>query len=96
VERGLAAPGLPRVNRGARLDHDLRLARALEGADEFFESVRGHDVFALGAALRKLLGNGTRSVVNGHREALALHIEDQIFSHHSQADETDIAVCRHV
>jgi hypothetical protein len=75
-----------RVHGRASFDHDLGFAWAFEGFDEIFESVGCHDVFTLGSSLGEFLGHRGGAVIHGHSETFALHVEHEVFTHHSEAD----------
>ena len=81
-----------RVHRRASLDHDLHLARTGQRGDKFLQGAAGNDVFSFGTRTRKFFRDGGCPVVDGHAESLGLHVQDQIFPHHGEADEADIAI----
>ena len=80
------------VHRRARLDHDHRLARTLERADKFLHRLGGNDVLVLGAALGEFFRDRSGAVEHRDGEALALHVQDEVFAHDGEADEPDVAV----
>ena len=83
------------VHGCTRLDHDLCFSGAFERLHEILKSVGGDDVFALCPALREFLGDRRGAVINGHSEPLALHVENEVFTHYSEADQADITIGGH-
>ena len=83
-----------RIDRRAGLDHDHRLARSLQGADELLHRRGRLNVFSLSAIGGELLRDGGRAVEDSDLEALRLHVEDEIFAHDGQADEANITLIR--
>src|SRR5205807_443668 len=83
-----------RVDRPARFHHDHCFARALERSHKFLHRARGLDIFPLGLAVRKLLRHLPRPIEDRDGESLRFHIEDEIFAHDSEADQSDITLIR--
>ena len=74
----------------SRFDHHKHLARLFQIVHQFFKAVAADDVLARGSAVYKFIYFFRRAVENRHREALRLHVHDQIFAHDGKADETNI------
>lgn len=83
------------VNGGACFDHDLGLPWAFQRANELLERLGCNDVLSFGAAGFELFGDGGCPVVDGYGEAFALHVENEIFAHDGEADESDVTVSAH-
>jgi hypothetical protein len=48
------------------------------------------------AALDKLVHLGDRAVKHGHAEPAAFHVESEVFAHHCQTDQAEIAQLAHI
>ena len=83
-----------RVDRRARFDHDHGLARTFERADEFLHRFRGLNAFSFGAAGGEFLGDVNGAIENGDGKSFRRHVQDEVFAHHSQADEANITLIR--
>jgi hypothetical protein len=77
----------------ARLHHQHRAARPLQQPDELLDGVGSGDLGPFGFVGQKVIHLGNSAVVHGHLEAMIVHVEDQILSHDSQADQADITRC---
>ncbi len=80
------------VHGAAGFDHHHRNTRFLERRDEFFHRARWLNVFSLGASGSEFLGNFGGAIKHGDRKSLRFHVEDEIFAHHSQADQANITL----
>ena len=78
------------VHSLACLDHHEHLARRFEACDQLFEAVAADDVLSYGPAVYKLINLFRRAVENRHREALGLHVHDEVFAHDGKANEANI------
>ena len=85
-----------RVNGAARLDHAHHLARFDKGLHKRFNAVTTHNVFPGGAAVDKIIHLAFGTVETGDRKPLALHVENQVFTHHRQPDNGNIGIFFHV
>ena len=83
-----------RVHRCAGLDHDHRLARALQRADKLLHRARRAECFSLRFSRGEFIGDFSRPVEDSDLKALRFHVEDEIFAHHSETDEADITLIR--
>ena len=82
------------VDRRAGLDHHHDLARRLETGHQVFERMATGQLLA-GVALEKIVDLADRAVEDGHLIPPALHVEHEVFAHHRQTHQTDVAF-RHV
>ena len=78
------------VHRRAGFDHDLRLAGTLERGDEILERLCEDEILALPTACLECLHDAGRAVIDGDVEALAFHVQDEVFAHHGEADQADV------
>ena len=83
------------IDRFAGFDHDHRLSRALQRANEIFYRCRREDVFPLSARGGKPLRHGRGAIKNCDGESFGFHIEDEVFAHHGQPDQPNIRLRRH-
>ena len=76
-----------RVHGRTRLDHDHRLARALERAHELLHRLRRYDAFA-GCPLEEANFSVTAVVrlKTATENPFALHVEDEVFAHDGESD----------
>ena len=79
------------VDRRARLDHHENLARLFEIVDKFLHRPSADYVLALRATVHKSFHFVYGTVVDGDREALRLHVHDEVLAHHGKTDKTDIS-----
>ena len=75
---------------GPGLDHDHDLARPLQRGDEILDGVAADDLLPLASAVDEVVDLGGRAVEDGHGEAVALHVQDEVLAHHGQADQADV------
>ena len=80
------------VHRLARLHHHQNAPRTLEGGDKLRQGFSADDVFASTATSQKILGLGVGAVVDNAGEPVALGIEDEIFAHDAEADQTEVSL----
>ncbi len=78
------------INRRAGLDHQHHPTRTLQQARQLLDRVGADDVRALRLIDEKLVYLGHGAVVDGHDEAVVVHIENQVLAHHGEADEADV------
>ena len=76
----------------ACLDHQHDLVRPLQIGDQLFDTVRADDVFAFTTTIHKIIDFAHGTVETGDRESLALHVQDQIFTHDGKTDQTDVSL----
>ena len=80
------------VHRLAGLDHDHDAAGRLELGHEFLRSVGAEDGLALGAAREEVVHLGGGAVVDAHRVPVIGHVEHEVFTHHGEADQSDVCL----
>src|SRR5262249_10560825 len=80
------------IDRRTGLDHDLGLARTLEGFDELIERFCENEIFALPAPGLELVYDIDRSIVNRDRETPAFHVQNQVFAHDGESDEANVSL----
>ena len=83
-----------RVHRRAGFDHDHRFPRALQRADEFLHRARRLNVFPLRLSRGEFIGHFRRPVEHGDGKSLRFHVEDEVFAHDSETDQSDITLIR--
>ena len=84
-----------RVDRLARLDHDHQLARPGEALAQFLDTVAADDVLVLGPAIDEVIDLAGGPVETSDGEALALHVKDEVFSHHCQSHQSNVCLLAH-
>ena len=84
------------VDGRAGLDHHHDLPRLGEVGHEVFQRVAADELLAFGSAGDELVDLAGRAIVHGDVIAAAFDIERQVFAHHGEADEADIALLSHV
>ena len=83
-----------RVHRGAGLHEHHYLARAFEVGAQLFDAVASDKVFVFSSAFHKGVDFRHRAVEHRYREALTFHVENEVFAHHGQSNQTNI--CFHI
>ena len=83
-----------RIDRRAGFDHDHRFARPLQRADELFHRVGRLDVFSFAASGQNLSVTSVRAVEHGDGKSFRFHVEDEVFAHHRETDQSNIALIR--
>ncbi|MBA7683207.1 hypothetical protein ES703_91567 [subsurface metagenome] len=84
------------IDRLAGLDHNHHFPRRGYRVDKIFYLVCGDDVFAFCPAFGEPSGFLRRAVKGRHGKALAFHIQDEVFTHYSQAPEPNVCFCHFV
>ena len=84
------------IDRKPRLDHDHDLPRRLERRDQVHDRMRADDLLPLGSSLDERVDLGGRTIEHGDGESVALHVQDEVFTHHGQADQADVGGLRGV
>ena len=79
------------VHRLAGLHQHHDAAWAFQMADHFLNRPGTDDVRALGFAIHEVVHLGDGSVVGNDREAVVVHVQDQVLAHHGQSDQCNIA-----
>ena len=79
-----------RVDRAAGLDHDHDLARALERGDQILDVLTADQVLPHAAPTDEFVDLGGGPVEDRHGVAVALHVQDEVFPHHGQADQANV------
>ena len=77
----------------AGLHHQHHAARPLQQAGQLLNRVRAHHLRPLGFVGQKVVHLGNGAVEHGNFEAVVVHVEDKVLSHHCKADQADIARC---
>src|SRR5438445_11298209 len=67
-----------RVHRPAGFDHDLRLSRLLERADEFFHRTRWLNIFSLWATGGEFVRDFGSAIEYMDLYTLRFHVEDEV------------------
>src|SRR5207245_9385663 len=70
-----------RVHRPAGFDHDLRLSRFLERADEFFHRTRWLNICSLGATGCQFVRYFGGAIEDSDRGTFRFHVEDEVFAY---------------
>ena len=83
------------VDRLAGLDQHHDAARALELGDHFFDRVRPLHLRALGLIGQELIHLVGRTVVSHHGKPMIVHVQNQVLTHDSQADQGNIRFLFH-
>ena len=83
------------IDRRPGLDHEHHLARRGQAADQFFQRMTADEVFALGASGQQVVDLADGAVVHGDLKSPALNIKGQVFAHHGQADQSEVAIVVH-
>src|SRR4051812_23613984 len=83
-----------RVHRSAGLDHDHGFARTLQGRHEFFDRPHRLDVFPFCFPGGEFLCDLPRPIERGHAKSLRFHVQDEVFTHDREANQSDIALIR--
>ena len=81
-----------RVDRTTGFDHNHHAAWPFQLTAKFFQRMRADDRLSVGSSADKVVDFGSRSVVNGHSKIVAGHVEDKIFAHHGEPNQSDICV----
>ncbi len=84
------------VDRLAGFDHEHDAARAFEEGGHFGEGVGAEDAGAFGFLVEEVVDFGDGAVVGHDREAMVVHVEDEVLAHDGQSDDGDISVRFHV
>ena len=79
------------VYSGAGFDHDHDLARRLKRSDKLLNRVTSKNRLPLAPSLHKVVDLRGRAVKDGDLVTAALHVQDQVFAHHGQTDQADVA-----
>src|SRR5262245_8017834 len=74
----------------ARLDHQHYAAGPLQRFDQFLYRMRAYYMRSGGFVLNEFVYLRNGAVEDGHAIAVVIHIQDQILSHHGQADQTNV------
>ena len=74
------------------LDHQHDLVRTLQIGDQLFDAVCADDVLAFAAAVHEVVDFAYGTVEAGDGESLALHVQNQIFTHDGKTDQTDVSL----
>src|ERR1043165_7593883 len=82
------------VYRLPSLDHDLRLAGLLQGADEFFYRAGRPDIFSPGPSRGEFVSDFGGAIENGDGKTLRFHVENEVLAHHRQTDQANIGLIR--
>ena len=83
------------IDRRPGLDHQHHLPRRRQAADQFFQRVAADEVFALGPPGQQVVDLAGGAVINSDAKPSALDIQSQVFAHHGQADQSDVAIGGH-
>jgi hypothetical protein len=84
------------IHRISGFDHEHDLARAFQEGTELFQRPGAeYGVSSLCRSVYEIIHLRHRAVVGGHAEPLVIHIEDQVLSHHRQADQSYISFLLH-
>ena len=79
------------VHRLPRLHHQHDLARPLQQPHHLFDRMRADDgLAALGGIVEEFVHFRNRAIVGHYRLTVIVHIEDEILTHHGEADQCDI------
>ena len=65
----------------------------LERLYQLFNGMRADNLRALGLILDKVVYFGDGSIENGDLVAVVVHIQNQILTHHREANQSDVAIC---
>ena len=79
-----------RVNRGAGLDQQEHLAWAFQVGDQLLDAVAADDVLALGTGIHESVDLADGTVEYRYLKAVAFHVQDEVLSHHGEADQADV------
>jgi hypothetical protein len=82
------------IDGRAGFHHDHRFAGTLERTDEFFHGARGLDVFPVRFPSGEFVGYFRGPIEDGDRKTLRFHIEDEVFAHDRETDQSDITLIR--
>ena len=80
------------INRCAGFHQQKYLAGAFKLGNQFFDAMTANDVLTLGTAIHKGINLAGGAVEYSHLEIMALHIQDQVFTHNGEADQADITL----
>jgi hypothetical protein len=70
----------------AGLHHQHGAPGPLQAGDEFLDAVATDELLALASAVHEIVDLADGPVIAGHRKAIALHVEHQVFAHYRQTD----------
>ncbi len=83
------------VLHGGGLHHDVDFARGGQALDEFFQGVGTDEGFA-GVFGDEFIRHAGCAVIDAHLEAAALHVENEVLAHHSEADQSEVTFFAHI
>ena len=69
-----------------------RIITLLELGNHLFKTVGSNNLGPLGLVLEEIVDLLCRSVVGANLESVVIHVEDEVLTHHGEADEGDVAV----
>ena len=81
-----------RIHRFAGAHHQHDAARGAQPRQQLFEGAGPTHALARTQPRHELVGDRLCAVEHGHAEALVGHVEDEVLTHHPQADEADITI----
>jgi hypothetical protein len=74
----------------ACLDHQHDTAGPFQGPNKFLNRMRARDLSSGGFVLNEFVNLRDGAVEDGHAIAVVVHIQNQVLSHHGQADQTNV------
>ena len=80
------------VHRLAGFDHEHHASRLFEEPDHFLEGMGAEDACSFGLFGEEFVHFGDGAIKGDDDVAVVVHVEDEILAHHSQPDESDIAL----
>jgi hypothetical protein len=80
--------GIDRVTGFHQQEH---LAGPLKVGNKFFDAVAADNILALGTGIHKVINLAGGTVEHGYFKTVAFHVQNEVFAHHGEADQADIA-----
>jgi hypothetical protein len=74
----------------AGFHHQHHAAWAFQQADQLLDRVSADDVGAFGFVGEEIVDFGNGAVEDGHFEAVVIHVENEVLTHHGKADQADV------
>lgn len=71
-------------------DQHHHTSRLLQLAHHLLQRVRAHDLRALRLVVQKVVHLLRGAIVGADHEAMVVHVQDQVLTHHGQTDQSDI------
>ena len=78
------------IDRLPGLDHQENLAGTLQRSYEVLQRMRSIEVKALASTFHEMVNLLNRTVIHDDMEALALHVQRQVLTHHRQSYKSDV------